>query len=144
MEVEEGERKKENENFSCNLMHVREIRMFEKRVDVVSGVVGRQCRGTRDAEKWKQKWKLRERRASNRFRGKHVSHPGRKRRRLGGVERPVNTKMINSSLPSFLFIPNWSKVPPPPPPTRAGFHENLIIKDLSLFLYIYIVITNEN
>lgn len=142
MEVEEGERKKENENFSCNLMHVREIRMFEKRVDVVSGVVGRQCRGTRDAEKWKQKWKLRERRASNRFRGKHVSHPGRKRRRLGGVERPVNTKMINSSLPSFLFIPNWSKVLPP---TRAGFHdENLIIKDLSLFLYIYIVITDEN
>lgn len=67
----------------------------------------------------------------------------RKRRRLGGVERPVNTKMINSSLPSFLFIPNWNKVP------RAGFHDEnliLIIKDLSLSIYLYIprVITVEN
>lgn len=50
--------------FFIQFNDVREIRTFAKRVDVVSGVVGRQCRGTRDAEKWKQKWKLRERRAS--------------------------------------------------------------------------------
>lgn len=71
------EKEREHENFSMQFNDVREIRTFAKRVDVVSGVVGRQCRGTRDArEKWKEKWKLRERRASNRFRGKHVSHPG--------------------------------------------------------------------
>lgn len=76
-EWEGGEGEGKHENFSMQFNDVREIRTLAKRVDVVSGVVGRQCRGTRDArEKWKEKWKLRERRGSNRFRGKHVSHPG--------------------------------------------------------------------